>query len=176
LALVILRFALLRDQPESSQVLDEIRWGLAVVGAFFVLITGSFFVQLAAALPQLQIEAVQAGISADRASRLHAAVRAIDHRLMEGVRLREALDRRSSVDTFGEGWVQTLTLWQRRCRRTVRHCAPDQYPVFQANVGSDARFARGLSVSHLPSGQKAAAAKDVIQQWLHALGGVRDAL
>lgn len=164
------------DEAGGRQVLEEVRWGLSAVGAFVVLVVGSFLVHLVAAPPQLESEAVHAGIAADRASRLKASVRAIDHRLMEGVRLRERLDHRSAIDTFGEGWASRLALWQRQCRRTVRHCAPDQYPVFQANVGSDVRIGAGLLPSYVPSGNQAQRAREVIQQWLHALGEVRDAL
>lgn len=176
IALVILRYILAADGSGEAQVSDEIRWGLSVVGALGVLTIASFFVQLVVALPRLQAEAVVAGVNADRASRIDGAVRAIDRRLTEGVRLRERLDHRSSIDTLGLGWVQTVALWQRRCRRTVRHCAPDQYSVFQATVGSDARYAPGLSSNFTPQGKQAEQGRKVIQEWLVALGTVRDAI
>lgn len=175
-SLFILRFILLRDDPESPQVMDEVRWGLSVFGAFVVLVGGAFLVQFVAAFPSLETEAIEAGIAADRIARLDASVRAIDRRMMEGVQLRDRLSRRSAIDHLGEGWAHDLASWQRRCRRTVKHCAPLDYSTFSATVGSDVIFRGPVASSWLPLGAAEEKSRKVIQEWLSALSGVRDAL
>lgn len=174
-AILVLRFVI--EGEWSQQVTEEVRWGLSVFGAFVVLVIGTFLVHLVAAPPALELAAVQAGISADRSRRLHATVRALDRRINDGVQLRSRIDFPNDATRQEEGrsWIRDLARWQRSCRGTVRHCRPDQFAMFQANVGNDVRFHESLADDWMPRGQFKDQAAHVIQEWLHALGEVRDA-